>query len=115
MARQRPKMRAPSPLQPTPMPTALLVVDAQQSFTRRPYFQADGVAPFLSNLSALIAGAVAQGIPVVRVFHVDPPESAHNPFARASGLIRPLEGLVPFEAAFTVEKSRHSALAGTAL
>ena len=97
------------------MQTALIVVDVQQSFTRRPYFKAEGVAEFLSHQNALIAGAVAQGIPVVRVFHVDAPEDAANPFAKASGLIRPLEGLTAFDAAFTVEKTRHSALAGTAL
>lgn len=97
------------------MQTALIVVDVQQSFTRRPYFRADGVTGFLAHQNALIAGAAAQGIPVVRVFHVDPPESADNPFAKANGLIRPLEGLAAFDAALTVEKTRHSALAGTAL
>ncbi len=97
------------------MQTALIVVDVQQSFTRRPYFRSEGVAEYLAHQNALIEGATARGIPVVRVFHVDPPESADNPFAKASGLIRPLEGLVDFDAALTVEKTRHSALAGTLL
>ena len=97
------------------MQTALLVIDVQQSFTRRPYFSSEGVAGFLAHQNALIAGAAERGLPIVRVFHVDAPDEAHNAFAKASGLIRPLEGLAPFNAALTIEKSRHSALAGTPL
>jgi nicotinamidase-related amidase len=98
------------------MQTALLAIDVQQSFTRRPYFSSEGVAAFLAHQNALIAGAAAQGLPIVRIFHVDPPDDAANqPFTHASGLIRPLEGLAPFEAALTLEKTRHSALAGTPL
>jgi nicotinamidase-related amidase len=98
------------------MHTALLVIDVQQSFTRRPYFSSEGVAAFLAHQNALIAGAAAKGLPIVRIFHVDAPHDAANqPFTHASGLIRPLEGLAPFEAALTLEKSRHSALAGTPL
>ena len=56
------------------------------------------------------------GVPIVRIFHVDAPDDpANQPFTHASGLIRPLEGLVPFDAALTVEKTRHSALVGTGL
>ena len=58
---------------------------------------------------------MAQGIPIVRVFHTDGPNSADNAFAPASGLIRPLDGLAPFDATLTVEKHRHSALVGTGL
>jgi nicotinamidase-related amidase len=97
------------------MQTALLIIDVQQSFTRRPYFSSEGVAGFLAHQNALIAGAAERGLPVVRVFHVDAPDSADNAFAKASGLIRPLEGLAPFDATLTVEKTRHSALAGTPL
>lgn len=98
------------------MQTALLVIDVQQSFTARGYFRWDDVAPYLQRQNALIEGALARGVPVVRVFHVDPPDDAANqPFHPSSGLIRPLEGLLPFDAALTVEKSRHSALAGTVL
>jgi nicotinamidase-related amidase len=51
----------------------------------------------------------------VQVFHTDPPEAADNPFSHASGLIRPLDGLVPFDAAMQIEKHRHSALVGSGL
>jgi nicotinamidase-related amidase len=51
----------------------------------------------------------------VRIFHTDGPRTAANPFAPESGLIRPLDGLAPFDAAITFEKHRHSALVGTGL
>jgi nicotinamidase-related amidase len=98
------------------MRTALLVVDVQQSFTARGYFRWDEATAFLERQNALITGAVARGVPIVRIFHVDAPDDAANqPFTRASGLIRPLEGLTPFAEALTIEKTRHSALAGTPL
>ena len=97
------------------MQTALLLIDVQQSFTARPYWGTDNVAAFLERSNALVAGCAAHGVPVVRVFHTDAPASADNPFARASGLVRPLDGLAPFDAALEVEKHRHSALVGSGL
>ena len=44
------------------MQTALIVVDVQQSFTRRPYFRSEGVAEYLAHQNALIEGATARGI-----------------------------------------------------
>ncbi len=97
------------------MQTALILIDVQQSFTHRPYWNGTDADAFLAHCNALVAGCQAQGVPVVRVLHVDGPDTAANPFAHASGLIRPLEGLLPFDAAATIEKHRHSALAGTGL
>jgi len=97
------------------MQTALLIIDVQQSFTARPYWRSTEVASFLQRLNALIDGAAARGLPLVRVLHTDGPDSADNPFAQASGLIRPLDGLASFDAAATFEKHRHSALVGTGL
>ena len=98
-----------------PMKTALLVIDVQQSFTRRPYFSAAELPAYFAAQNALIAGAQAQGWPIVRVFHRSEVDDAADPFAPASGLVRPMEGLRPFEAALTVHKTRHSALVGTGL
>lgn len=95
--------------------TALLVIDVQASFAHRPYFSEQDVPAFLDAQNALIASCLAAQIPVVRVLHTDGPKSPDNPFALASGLVRPLEGLLPFEAAATFTKSRHSALVGTGL
>jgi nicotinamidase-related amidase len=98
--------------------TALLLIDVQQSFRHRPYWasvsEADH-ADFLRHTNSLLAGCAAQGIPVLRIFHTDGPRSADNPFAPESGLIRPLDGLMPVDAAATFEKHRHSALVGTGL
>jgi nicotinamidase-related amidase len=97
------------------MQTALLLIDVQQSFRHRPYWSdADAVA-FLARCNALVAGCAARGVPVLRVFHTDGPHTADNPFATESGLIRPMDGLAPFDAAATFEKHRHSALVGTGL
>jgi len=96
------------------MQTALLLIDVQQSFKHRPYWTEADVPAFLERTNALVAGCAAAGVPIVRVFHVDD-EPAGNPFSHASGLIRPLDGLAPYDAAFTTVKHRHSALAGTDL
>lgn len=97
------------------MNTCLLVIDAQESFRQRPYFAADRARPYLAAQNALIDGCVRRGIGIVRVLHSDGPEQADNPFARASGLVRPIDGLAGFEAAAEFVKSRHSALVGTGL
>jgi nicotinamidase-related amidase len=91
--------------------TALIVVDVQESFRVRPYFRPDDVPAFLAAQNALIAGFAARGLPIVRVFHVEP----DGAFALPSGLVRPFEGLVDFDAALTIHKHAHSALAGTPL
>ena len=95
--------------------SALLLIDVQASFTARPTWDPTEVPAFLNRCNALIDGCRAAGLPIVRVFHTDGPDTADNPFAPASGLIRPLDGLQPFEAALTVIKHRHSALVGTGL
>jgi nicotinamidase-related amidase len=95
--------------------TALLLIDVQESFRARPYWNEAEAPAFFERSNALVAGAQARGIPVVQVFHTDGPNSADNPFSQASGLIRPLAELQPFDAALVVEKHRHSALVGTGL
>jgi nicotinamidase-related amidase len=92
-------------------PTALLLIDVQQSFVHRPYWSAADVPAFLDKTNALVAGAIARGVPVVRILHVED----DGAFSVASGHVRPLDGLMPFEAAATFEKRRHSALVGTGL
>ena len=91
--------------------TALLVIDVQESFRHRPYFDDTELAAYLDAQNALIAGCAERAIPIVRVLHVE----ASGPFALASGWVRPMAGLADFSAALTVHKERHSAFAGTAL
>jgi nicotinamidase-related amidase len=97
------------------MHSALLVIDVQESFTRRPYFSPENLPTYLAAQNALIAGAQALKMPIVRVFHRHSVDDAADCFAPASGLVRPLEGLAEFDAALTVNKTRHSALVGTGL
>jgi nicotinamidase-related amidase len=97
------------------MKNCLIVIDAQESFRHRPYYTAHDMPAYLAAQSALIAGCVARGVPVVRIFHVDGPAAADNAFALESGYVRPIEGLADFAAAATFYKNRHSALVGTGL
>lgn len=97
------------------MNTALLVIDVQESFRHRPFFTEDDLPAYLAAQNALIEGAAAHGVPVVRIFHRAGPETPDNPFSAASGRVRPLAGLAAFEATATFTKSRHSALVGTGL
>lgn len=97
------------------MTSALLVIDVQQSFAQRPYYETAGLLDYLAAQNCLIKGFEAAGLPIVRVFHVDPDQPGTDPFSRNSGYVTPLQGLRDFEAAHTVYKSRHSALVGSGL
>lgn len=90
--------------------TALLVIDAQESFRQRQSWYDTDSAPYLANQQALIDGARAANIAVVRVLHAEP----EGIFSLASGFVRPLSEL-DYEPDFAVIKTRHSALVGTEL
>jgi nicotinamidase-related amidase len=94
------------------MKTALLVIDAQESFRRRPYWQADELPRFLRNTQSLIDQCRIRSIPVLQVFHQETGD-ATNPFSPLSGLVRALPELeLLADAVFY--KEVHSALFGTA-
>jgi nicotinamidase-related amidase len=95
--------------------TALLLIDVQQSFRHRPFWSETELPDYLAATHALLAGCAERGMPVVRILHSDGPETAANPFAMASGHVRPLDDLQPHEVAATFIKHRHSALVGTGL
>ena len=61
------------------MNTALLVIDVQESFRHRPYFDAQALPAYLAEQNALIEGCSALGMPVIRILHSDGPETADNP------------------------------------
>ena len=89
---------------------ALIVVDAQESFRRRPYFRADHVGPYLERQQALVDGAKRLGVPVVQVFHVE----ETGVFAESSGFVTTMSPLkIGPDAVF--KKRRHSALVGSGL
>ena len=90
--------------------TALLVVDAQESFRHRSYFREEGLPAYIARQQALIDGAKEAGMPIVQIFHVE----GTGVFSEESGFIRALAPLhVTPDIVF--RKRRHSALVGTGL
>jgi len=75
------------------MKTALIVIDVQQSFTRRPYWREEDVPAFLKQVQALVDRFHAAHLPVLQVFHVEEQDGPQNPFSRRSGLVETLPGL----------------------
>jgi nicotinamidase-related amidase len=90
--------------------TALLVIDTQQSFEHRPYWNPSDAPAFFDRLQWLVDGAKARHIPVAQVFHVE--ES--GPFSLESGYVKTLASLSITPDA-TFNKHRHSALIGSGL
>ena len=90
--------------------TALLVVDAQESFRHRPYWNDHDVPLFLLRLQALIDGAKARDIPVVQIFHVE--ES--GAFSVTSGHVKTIDGISIIPGVVFYKRS-HSALVGSGL
>jgi nicotinamidase-related amidase len=90
---------------------ALLVIDVQESFRRRPYFSEQDLPAFLRNVQSLIDRCQARGIPVVQVFHEEPGADPGNPFCAASGAVRTLRELT-LQPAAVFRKSVHSAMFG---
>jgi nicotinamidase-related amidase len=93
------------------MKPALIVIDVQQSFKHRPYWQENDVAQFLQDLQGLIGACAAQGMPIVQVFHVSETDQAQDPFSLTSGLVRTLDGL-RIQPDVVFHKTVHSALFG---
>lgn len=90
--------------------TALLVIDAQESFRQRQnWFEID-TATYLARQQTLIDGARDKGYRIVHVLHAEP----EGIFSIASGFVRPLAEL-RCEPDHSITKSRHSALIGTDL
>jgi nicotinamidase-related amidase len=91
--------------------TALLVIDVQESFRARPYWQPEELPAFLANTQRLIDGFGERGVPVLQVFHQEPGEDVSNPFHPACGLVRAMPEL-KLNADAVFHKEVHSALYG---
>ena len=90
--------------------TALLVIDAQQSFEHRPYWDPSDAPAFLDRLQALVDGARARQIPIAQIFHVE----QSGAFSLESGYVKTMAALsIAPDVAFY--KQRHSALIGSGL
>src|SRR6185437_11335641 len=88
---------------------ALIVIDVQGSFRRRPYWRANDLPLFLKNMQSLIDLSRAGGIPIAQVFHEEPTDDASDPFSRSSGLVRPMHEL-SLQADAVFHKQVHSAI-----
>jgi nicotinamidase-related amidase len=93
------------------MSTALIVIDVQESFRRRPYWRVEEAPTFLANVQSLVDRCRARGMPVLQVFHQEQPDDAANPFSIASGLVKPMREL-DLSADAIFYKEVHSAMFG---
>ena len=93
------------------MNQALIVIDVQESFRHRPYWQAADFPLFLENVQSLIDRSRAHGIPIIQVFHEELSDEASDPFSRSSGFVRPMPEL-SLRADAVFHKHVHSALFG---
>ncbi len=90
--------------------SALLLIDVQQSFEHQSYWRTDDLAQFQDRTLALIAGATARNVPIVRILH----EDSDTNFSRASGLVKPMTFL-PETHAVEFVKQAHNAFNTTGL
>jgi nicotinamidase-related amidase len=90
--------------------TALLVIDAQQSFEHRPYWNPSEAPVFFDRLQWLVDGAKMRQVPVAQIFHVE--ES--GAFSLESGYVKTL-GSLSIAPDVVFHKQRHSALIGSGL
>ncbi|ASM23929.1 isochorismatase family protein [Serratia marcescens] len=90
--------------------SALLIIDVQQSFQHRPFWQEDDLPAFQQALTRLIAGCRQRGAALVDVLHVSP----QGPFSLASGHVQRLPFLT-HQADITVHKHVHNALTESGL
>jgi len=90
--------------------TALLVIDAQQSFYHRGYQETAETPAFEQQIRKLIAGCQRRKIPVIDVFHLE----EDGPFSLASGLVKRLPFL-DHHPTLRVQKKVHNALTDSGL
>lgn len=95
------------------MTEILILIDVQESFRHRDYWDESRSAPFLSAVNTLIADCRERHIPILRVYHCE--NAADSPFNETNGFVRPLGGLMDFDPVLVVKKQKHSALVGTGL
>ncbi|WP_027835874.1 cysteine hydrolase family protein [Maritalea myrionectae] len=89
---------------------ALLIIDVQESFRHRDYYQEHYLPDFIDNIQKLITAAKQEGIKLVQIFHTEP----EGVFSKSSGFVKTLSPIT-ITPDLVIEKTRHSAFAGTAL
>ncbi len=95
------------------MDKALIVIDVQESFRRRPLWHAVDNPEIVDRVGELVAAARAAGDLVVWVLHAEP--GTGTVFDPASGHVRLIEGLAPEAGEPTLTKTSHNAFTTTNL
>lgn len=91
-------------------PSALLIIDVQQSFMHMPFWPQGHLMAFQQALLGLDAGCRAKQVPVVHIFH----EGLSGPFHAESGWVKPMNWL-PDSPAASFTKHTHNAFTDTGL
>ena len=63
------------------MKQALIVIDVQDSFRQRPFWDETEYPAFVAQIQRLIDAATSQSVPVLQVFHTSVSDDPANPFA----------------------------------
>jgi nicotinamidase-related amidase len=95
------------------MKRALIVIDVQESFRRRPSWAAMSNRDIATQVGRLVDAARASGGLVVWVLHTEP--GTGTAFDPASGQVRLIEGLTPHDGEPVVQKTSANAFTTTNL
>jgi nicotinamidase-related amidase len=95
------------------MATALLVIDVQESFRRRPLWEAVSNPGIAARTERLVAAARARGHHVVWILHAEP--GTGTVFDPVSGYVRLMDGLEPAEREPVFVKTSANAFTTTGL
>ncbi len=95
------------------MTTALIVIDVQESFRRRPLWEAVSNPDIVEDVNLLVDGARHRGDVVVWILHAEP--GTGTVFDPAGGHVRPMDGLAPADGEPVLTKTSHNAFTTTNL
>jgi nicotinamidase-related amidase len=95
------------------MRTALMVIDVQESFRRRPLWQAVSDPGIAGQVGRLVERARERGDLVLWVLHAEP--GTGNVFDPVHGHVRPMDGLTPLADEPVTTKTSHNAFTTTNL
>jgi len=95
------------------MSSALIVIDVQESFLRRPIWRAVNHPDIVARVNRLVAAQRARGDLVVWVLHAEP--GTDTVFDPARGHVRPMDGLKPDEGEPVITKTSINAFTTTNL
>ncbi|PBC78465.1 nicotinamidase-related amidase [Streptomyces sp. TLI_235] len=95
------------------MKSALVVIDVQESFRRRPNWAAVSNPEIVDKVGRLVAAARSRGDLVVWVLHTEP--GSGTVFDPESGFVRLMDGLEPADGEPVLTKTSHNAFTTTNL